>query len=338
MAKVITLGEILIRYATEPGVRLANTASLALHYGGSEANVCITLSGLGHDSHILSKLPDNPLGHGALQHLRQYGVQTDQVLLGGERFGAYFVEMGAGPRPTSVVYDRKYSSFASMKTVDWKLAHLFDDAEIFHVSGITPALSEEMAEITLQLVRLAKEQGLKVSFDSNYRAKLWSLEEASAMYERLLPYVDYCSMGKLDALNILGVPEYQNKEATIAEELDYYYSEMHHMYPNIKLFYATMRDVISTNENNLTGTIWSHHELYFSKEYKIPAIVDRIGGGDAFTAGILHGLLTNLPAQETIEFATGLSTLKHTISGDSIYVTPAEVTQFCAMDSSKINR
>lgn len=336
MGKVITLGEILIRYSTEKGQHLEDSSRLFFHYGGSEANVSIGLSGLSHDVSLLSVVPNNPLGNGSLQHFRKYGVNTSRVYYSGDRLGAYFVEVGAGPRATSVVYDRKHSSLAELTQTMWEDDSLFDDVDLFHVSGITTALSDELVDITLALMKKAKEKGIKVSFDSNYRAKLWSLETASEVYKSLLPYVDIFSAGKLDAINLLGVTPID--VSSPVEELTYYSQEMQKLYPNISVIYSTTREVISTDENYLQGNLWVDNTLYQSRQFHIPYIVDRIGGGDAFSAGMLHGLLTKDSAQHSIEFATGMSVLKHTYAGDSLYVSNDVVETFIQSDSSKINR
>lgn len=337
MGKVITLGEVLIRYSTEKGQHLEDSSKLFFHYGGSEANVSIGLSGLAYDVSLLSVVPNNPLGHGALQHFRKYGVTTSDVHFSGDRLGAYFVEVGAGVRATSVVYDRKHSSLAELKHSLWQDDSLFEGADLFHVSGITPALSDELIDITCELMKKAQKSGVKVSFDSNYRAKLWSLEKASDVYKKLLPFVDIFSAGKLDAINILGVTPLEEASST-GDELIYYSQQMQEMYPNISVIYSTTRDVVSTDENYLQGNLWVEGQLYQSKNFHIPYIVDRIGGGDAFSAGMLHGLLTNDVPQHSIEFATGMSVLKHTYSGDSLYVSREVVEEFIKSDSSKINR
>lgn len=337
MGKVVTLGEILIRYSTEKGQHLADSSSLFFHYGGSEANVSIGLSGLSHEVSLLSVVPNNPLGQGSVQHFRKYGVDTSRVYFSGDRLGAYFVEVGAGPRATSVVYDRKHSSLAELSDTMWTDATLFDGVDLFHVSGITPALSDELVDITCDLMKRAKESGVAVSFDSNYRAKLWSLEKAADVYKKILPFVDIFSAGKLDAINLLGVTPLEDAASTV-DELTYYSQQMQEMYPNISVIYSTTREVMSTDENYLQGNLWIENQLYQSRNFHIPYIVDRIGGGDAFSSGMLHGLLTRDNHQHSIDFATGMSVLKHTYSGDSLYISEEEVENFIKSDSSKINR
>jgi len=336
MGKVVTLGEILIRYSTGKGQHLEDSSQLFFHYGGSEANVSIGLSGLKHDVSLLSVVPKNPLGNGSLQHFRKYGVDTSSIYYSGDRLGTYFVEVGAGPRATSVVYDRKHSSLADLSQSLWGDNCLFDGVELFHVSGITPALSDDLVDITLELIKRAKKSGVKVSFDSNYRAKLWSLDKASQVYKLLLPYVDIFSAGKLDAINLLGIQPIET--TSVAEELSYYSKKIQELYPNISVIYSTTREVVSTDENYLQGNLWVDNTLYQSRQFHIPYIVDRIGGGDAFSAGMLHGWLIKDDWQHSIEFATGMSVLKHTYAGDSLYVSTDDVENFIQSDSSKINR
>ncbi len=337
MSKVLTLGELLLRYSTTQGEQLSQASSLNLHYGGSEANVAIGLSSFGHEVKLVSKLPDSAIGQGAIYQLKRFGVNTNEIHFDEGRMGSYFVETGAGPRATSVIYDRKYSTFSLVEANEWDYEAIFDQVSLFHVSGITPALSPSLAQLTIDFVKAAKSRGVLVSFDSNYRGKLWSLAEAGAVFAEILPYVDYCSMGTLDALNILGI-EAASLELSEEEALAYYYQKMQEKYPNIEVFYSTRREVISSDENYLTGTLWLDQRYYTSKNYHIPYIVDRIGGGDAFSAGVLHGLLKGYDAQTIIDFATGNTVLKHTVAGDALGLSEKEVAAFVQSDSSKISR
>lgn len=334
MGKVVTLGEIMLRFSTQQGVRLAQSDDLAVHYGGGEANVAISLANYGHKALFASKVPQNPLGEAVKKHLNRYGVCTDFLLQGGQRLGTYYVESGIGQRAASVVYDRAGSSFASMTSLEWEPDKLFADVDIFHVSGITPALSKAWRSFTLELMKAAKARGCKISFDINYRGKLWSQAEASAVLKTLLPYVDYCSAGKLDALYLMGISEYSGQE----DELPYYYAELQKLYPNIQLFYSTKREVKSASENTLIGTLWTDQTYYQSKMHLLSPIVDRVGGGDAFCGGILHGILTQQEPQKNVDFATAASALKHTVQGDCNQFSQEEVNSFLAAGSGKIIR
>jgi 2-dehydro-3-deoxygluconokinase len=206
MGKVVTLGEIMLRLSTTAGTRLAQAEDFSAHYGGGEANVAISLANYGHHAVFASKVPTNELGHAVKKHLNRYGVDISQLLMGGPRLGTYYLEAGVGERGASVVYDRAGSSFAVMEKLEWTLEELFQNTDIFHLSGITPALSASWRELTVTLLKAAKKAGCKISFDVNYRGKLWTPEEAGKSIRAILPYVDYCSAGSLDAQHFLGTP------------------------------------------------------------------------------------------------------------------------------------
>ncbi|WP_291292141.1 sugar kinase [Enterococcus sp.] len=333
MANILTLGEIMLRLSTPVGERIAHSSAFAAHYGGGEANVAISLANFGHQVSFASKVPENALGDAVLHHLRSYGVDCRHLLRGGSRLGTYYIETGVGERAARVVYDRAGSSFAQMADNEWS-EELFDGVDIFHLSGITPALSSTWRKLLVTLIKEAKAAGCKISFDINYRGKLWSTDEARVYLQEVLPYVDYCSAGKLDAQVFMDIPAAEKEEA----DDSYYYQEMHRKYPNIKLFYATNRQVFSASHNQLTGSLWHEGNYVVSATHEIHPIVDRVGGGDAFSAGILHGLLTNKADQAIIDFATAASALKHTIHGDCNQFTEAEVTEFLAVGSGKIIR
>lgn len=332
MGKVVTLGEIMLRLSTQAGIRVAQTQQFEAHYGGGEANVAISLANYGHQVNFASKVPENALGEAVKKHLQRYGVDTEFLLKGGPRLGTYYMEAGIGERSAKVTYDRKGSSFAEMLALEWDLEKLFQDVDIFHISGITPALSEVWQELTIDLIKIAKSYGCKISFDINYRGNLWTQLEAGTVIRKILPFVDYCSAGKLDAIHFLGSIETQDKS------LVEYYQEMTEKFPSIEVIYSTKRQVKSASENTLVGTIWSASGYYESQVHDIAPIVDRVGGGDAFSAGVLHGILTDQTMQETIDFATAASALKHTIHGDCNQFSEREVQEFLAAGSGKIIR
>lgn len=331
MAKVVCLGEIMLRLSAEAGVRLRQTQQLEVFYGGGEANVAVSLANYGHQVQFVSKVADNGFGQAAEQHLRSYGVATDYLLKAAGRLGTYFVEQGTSQRATSVIYDRQDSVFARMTEPEWEMSALFNKTELFHISGITPALSPQWQTLTLELIRAAKSAGCKVSFDCNYRQNLWSPQAAAAFLKKVLPLVDYCSAGKLDAIHLLGIPE-------VDTDITYYYQKMQKLFPNIEAFYSTNRIVHSTCVNELQGTLWLKGSCYTSKNHLVDPIIDRIGGGDAFTGGILHGLLKGNPAIEVIEFATAAAVLKHSVKGDCNQFNEAEVLQFSQSNSAAIKR
>ncbi|MCB5236013.1 sugar kinase [Niallia circulans] len=334
MGKVVTLGEIMLRLSTDSGIRIAQAENLHAHYGGGEANVAISLANFGHDVYFASKIPDNGVGEGVKKHLSRYGVHTDFLLSGGSRLGTYYMEAGIGERAANVIYDRAGSSFAEIAESEWQKEELFKNVDIFHISGITPALSSNWKKTTITLIKVAKEAGCKISFDINYRGKLWSQKEAGETITEILPLVDYCSAGKLDAIYLLGIPEYTGDD----NELVYYYQEIQKKFPNIAILYSTKRKVLSASSNELIGTLWMNDSYYESQKHLINPIVDRVGGGDAFAGGILHGILVQNTPQEIINFASAASALKHTIYGDCNQFSEPEVKSFLLAGSGKINR
>ncbi|MEO1768814.1 sugar kinase [Candidatus Enterococcus ferrettii] len=332
MARIVCLGEIMMRLSAEVGTRLNQTSQLDVFYGGGEANVAVSLANYGHHVQYASKVADNAFGQAVERHLHSSGVATDFLLKGPGRLGTYYVEQGIGQKATKVVYDRQGSVFALMNELEWESTELFAEADVFHVSGITPALSEDWCQLTIQLMQAAKSAGCKVSFDSNYRQTLWTQQAAGEFLQKALPYVDYCSAGHMDAIHLLGIEEKTEVDVTN------YYQAMQKLFPNIEVFFSTKRTVHSTSVNELQGNLWIKDQCYTSKNYVIDPIVDRIGGGDAFTGGILHGLLTEMNPQETIEFAAAAAVLKHFIKGDCNQYSEDEVRQFMNSESAKISR
>lgn len=337
MTKVITLGEIMLRLSTHTGERLWQSDQLMMHYGGGEANVGISLSHFGYDVYFVSKVPDNAIGLGVNRHLKSHGVHTDYLLTGGERLGTYYLEAGVGERSAKVTYDRKYSSFSGLTIEELNLEEIFRGATLFHVSGITLALSPNLRELTLLALKKAKEKGVKTSFDFNYRSTLWSQKEASQSIKPLLPYLDICFCGELDAVHLLSI-EKADVSLSEKEKLEYYYGKIKEMYPNIQYMSSTFRNVISASSNMLQGNLYVDGELYQSKVHHIDQIVDRVGGGDAFAAGVLCGILKKSPSEQLISFATAASALKHTVHGDCNAFSIEEVLEFANNGIGKIVR
>lgn len=334
MGRVLTLGEVMLRLSTTKHTRLSECRQFQVNYGGSEANVAVSLSNFNHSVSFASKIPNNALGIAAKKHFQHFGVVIDNLLFGGSRLGCYFLEDGIGQRTSSVIYDRSGSSFAEMNTLEWSMDNLFNNVDLLHISGITPAISNDWTMLTLQLMEEAKRREVKISFDFNYRAKLWSYSEAKKALKILLPLVDYCSAGKLDAIHLLDIEE--NKKNP--DDIRYYYEKFSELYPNIKLFYSTLREIKSTTSNSLTGFIWNDGILYTSKKHDIMPIVDRVGGGDAFSAGVVHGLLTEKDFDYTVSFATAASALKHTIYGDCNQFSVQEIEEFMNRTNQRIMR
>ncbi|MCQ6279881.1 sugar kinase [Bacillus sp. EB600] len=337
MKKIITFGEIMLRLSTNAGTRLFQADQLAMHYGGAEANVGVSLSHFGHDVYFVSKVPENSLGRAVESTLKAQGVHTNYLIKGGERLGTYYLEAGVGQRSSQVTYDRAHSSFSQLAIDEIDFDEIFSDAKLFHVSGITAALSPSLKELTLSALKKAKEYGVTTSFDFNYRAKLWSQKEASEAIKSMLPYADICSCGELDAIYLLGIDQ-ADESLDKAAQLKYYYSKIQEMYPNISYMSSTFRNVISTSTNTLQGNFYKDGVLYQSKVHQIDHIVDRVGGGDAFAAGILHGIIEKVPPQQLISFATAASVLKHTVAGDFNVFSPEEVAAFIKSEPGKIVR
>lgn len=337
MGKVVTLGEIMMRLSTNSGERIEKVRQFDVYYGGGEANVAVSLANYGHEVAFASKVPNNALGQSVKIFLNSYGVSTTHLLFGGQRLGLYYMEPGVGKRAANVIYDRAGSSFADMIENEWNLSELFEGVDIFHISGITPALSNDWRKLTIELIKMAKKAGVTISFDINYRAKLWSQEEAGETIRNILPYVDYCSAGSMDARYLLNIPAF-NEKNDIKNEMIYYYQEMQKLFPNIQVFYSTKRKIHSATENDLTGNLWIGKQYYESDCHKINPIIDRIGAGDAFSGGILHGLLCHYDPQSVIDFATAASVLKHTVHGDCNQFSVSEVKSFLETGTGKINR
>ncbi|MFD3445935.1 PfkB family carbohydrate kinase [Microbacteriaceae bacterium 4G12] len=337
MKKIVTFGEIMLRLSTHEGVRLNQANDCTVNYGGAEANVAVSLSQLGYQTYFVSKVPDNLLGNAVERHLKSHGVQTNYVLKGGERLGTYYLEAGVGERSAQVIYDRKYSSFSQLEVAEIDLEKILEGASLFHVSGITLALSKSLRELVLLAVKKAKELGVKTSFDFNYRAKLWDTHEASEAIKPLLPYIDICFLGELDAVHILGLNPC-DPSLPKEEKLTYFYRKIKEMYPNIHYMCSTFRTVTSASSNRLQGNLFIDQKLYQSKIHHIEPIVDRVGGGDAFASGVLSGILEELEAEQIISFATAASALKHTVYGDCNLFSKEEIIRFADHGSSKIVR
>jgi 2-dehydro-3-deoxygluconokinase len=337
MKKIVTLGEIMLRLSTNTGERLSQADQLTMQYGGAEANVGVSLARFGHEVYFVSKVPNNPLGTAVERHLKSHGVHSNYLIKGGERLGTYYLESGVGPRSAQVTYDRKYSSFSGLNLEEVNFEEVFKGAALFHISGITPALSPSLKELTYTALKKAKELGVMTSFDFNYRAKLWSQKEAGESIKPLLPLVDICSCGELDAIYLLGL-EKVDDGLEKDQKLVRYYEKIQEIYPNIKYFSSTFRNVISASTNTLQGNLYTDGKLYQSRAHHIDHIVDRVGGGDAFAAGILDGILEQQLPQQIVSFATAASALKHTVHGDCNLFSKEEIHTFAETEPGKIVR
>lgn len=337
MCKVLTFGEIMLRLSTMENNRFLQSRKFQGDYGGGEANVAVSLSNFGIDTSFVTKIPNNALGDSVLRYLKGNGVDTKNIIKGGERLGTYYLEVGNGVRGSSVIYDRKYSSFSMMSMEEVNIEKILEGVGLIHISGITPALSSSCKDINLKLAKMAKEKGILVSFDFNYRGKLWSLDEAKDCLMEYLPYIDICFAGHLDAENILKIDIDKSKIKNHEGLLEAYYGEIAKKYPNIKYFASTKRGINSVDNNDLVGFLYNNGKLYKSKEYNFN-IVDRVGGGDAFSAGVIFGIIKNKKEEDIINFGVAASVLKHSIKGDANIVSQEEVESLILNGAGKISR
>ncbi|MCH5188665.1 MAG: sugar kinase [Oscillospiraceae bacterium] len=333
--KIVTFGEIMLRLQTPGYQRFIQAQSLEATYGGGEANVAVSLANYGMDAEFVTKLPDNPIGAACLASLRQHNVKVDNIAKGGERLGIYFVEKGASQRASNVVYDRAHSSIATAEPGDFDWDTIFDGADWFHFTGITPAISDVSAEITLAALKAAKARGVQVSCDLNFRKKLWSSEKAGKIMGELMQYVDVCIANEEDAEKVFGIAA-TGTDITGGELSDEGYREVAAKLVErfgFKKVAITLRESISASENNWAAMLYDGENYYKSKKYNI-TIVDRVGGGDSFGGGLIYALLNDYSMQDTIEFAVAASCLKHSIEGDFNLVTLDEVKNLMKGDGS----
>ncbi len=335
MKKVVTFGELMLRLAPENYLRFVQSEKYEATFGGAEANVAVSLANYGVDVAFVSKLPAHEIGQAAVNSLRKFGVDTTKIVRGGERVGIYYCEKGASQRPSKVVYDRAYSAIAMAKKDDFDWDKIFEGVEWFHFTGITPALSDEVAEICLEACKKAKEKNITISCDLNFRKKLWSKEKAGKVMDGLCRYIDYCIANEEDAKDVFGIE---------AENTDIYGGKLdRNGYISVakqltdrfgfKGVAITLRESKSANDNDWSGMLYTDGQAYFSKKYSIH-IVDRVGGGDSFGGGLIYSLVNGYAPQQAIEFAIAASCLKHSIEGDYNMVSLAEVNNLAGGDAS----
>lgn len=335
MAKVVTFGELMLRLAPNGYYRFFQNDQMQATFGGGEANVAVSLANYGLESTYVTKLPKHAIGQAAVDSLRYFGVDTSKITRGGERVGIYYLEKGASQRGSVCIYDRKYSAVSMATVADFDWDSIFEGADWFHFTGITPALGPNLVEICKLACQKAKEKGVQISCDLNYRGKLWTREEARAAMTELCQYVDVCISNEEDAKDVFGIEAENtdiyggklNKEGyrSVAEQLRQKFG--------FKKVAITLRTSISASDNNWAGMLYDGENCYFSKEYKLH-IVDRVGGGDSFGGGLIYALLTGKEPQQAIEFAVAASALKHSIEGDYNRVSVAEVEKLAGGDGS----
>lgn len=338
MAKVVTMGEIMLRLSTPNHEKIIQSDEFDVSYAGGEANVAVSLANYGHNAEFVTKVPDNPIGAAAIAALRKYGVETKHIVKGGERLGVYFLESGSAMRASTVLYDRKHSAISEADISDFDFDEIFRDADWFHFTGITPAISDKAAELIEAALKAAKKHGVKVSCDLNFRKKLWPSEKAQKIMTNLMQYVDVCIGNEEDAEKVLGFKP-GNTDVTSGElELAGYKSIFEKMVAKFNFEYviSSLRVSHSASDNGWSACIYSRDtkEFYHSREYRITPIVDRVGGGDSFAGGVICGLVDGKNYKDALEFAVAASALKHTIPGDFNKVTRAEVDALVGGDGS----
>ena len=337
MKRVVTFGEIMLRLAPEGYTRFVQAECFEATYGGGEANVAVSLANFGINAAFVTKLPKHEIGQSAVNSLRRYGVDTTCISRDGQRVGIYFLEKGASQRPSKVIYDRAGSAIALAEPQDFDWNGIFDNACWFHFTGITPALGGMLPEICQTACRIAKQKGITISCDLNYRKNLWSREKAGQVMGKLMEYVDVCIANEEDAADVFGINAagtdvtsgrvnhegYQDVAAQLAGRFDF------------KQVAITLRQSISANDNNWAAMLYLAEDksCYFSKQYPIH-IVDRVGGGDSFGAGLIYASLIEMGPQDAIEFAVAASCLKHSIEGDFNQVNVDEVRKLAGGDAS----
>lgn len=325
----------MLRLAPQGYLRFAQPDCLEATFGGAEANVAVSLANYGLDAAFVSKLPQHEIGQAAVNSLRKFGVDTSFIVRGGDRVGIYYCEKGASQRASKVIYDRADSAIAKAKKSDFKWKKIFKGADWFHFTGITPALSNSTAALTLKAVKTAKEMGLTVSCDLNFRKKLWSKQQAQKVMSELCKYVDYCIANEEDAKDVFGI-EAENTDVTSGKLNEQGYVSVAKQLTEkfgFKGVAITLRESISANDNNWSAMLYTGGQAYFSRKYAL-RIVDRVGGGDSFGGGLIFALEKGYEPQRAIEFAVAASALKHTVEGDYNLVSLAEVETLVGGDAS----
>lgn len=335
MAKFISFGEIMLRLNPEGYQRFVQADRFEVSYAGGECNVAVSLANYGVDSAFVTKVPDHEIGQSAINALRRYGVDTKYMLRGGERLGVYYCEKGASQRASKVIYDRKNSAITQAQPGDFDWDRIFDGADWFHWTGITPALGGRLPEICLEACKAAKAKGLTVSCDLNFRKKLWSSSRANEVMSTLMPYVDVCIANEEDAKDVFGIAA-ENTDID-AGKLDHqgYISVAEQLCRRFgfKKVAITLRGSLSANDNDWAAMLFENGEAVFSPTYRIH-IVDRVGGGDSFGGGLIYALLSGKNNQAAINFAVAASCLKHSIEHDFNLVSAAEVEALAAGNAS----
>jgi 2-dehydro-3-deoxygluconokinase len=333
--KVVTLGEIMLRLSTPGYERFVQADSFDVTYGGGEANVAVAISNYGLNGVFVTKVPENAIGQAAINHIRRYGVDTRFIARGGKRLGIYFLETGASMRASQVIYDRAGASISDVDISEFDWDKIFEGADWFHTTGITPALSDKAAALTEAALKVAKAKGITTSIDLNYRKKLWSKEKAREVMTRLCQYVDVCIGNEEDADTTLGFKA-KNTDVTKGElNLEGFkdvFKQMKEKF-GFKYIASSLRESHSASDNGWSALVYDGNEFYHTRQYNV-RIVDRVGSGDSFASGFIYGLVTGMSLQDSAEFGVAASALKHTIPGDLNHATLEEVNGLMKGDAS----
>jgi len=324
--KVVAFGEIMMRLGTKRCERFVQAKEFDVLYTGAETNVCVSLANFGVGSSIVSKIPSNEIGQACINHVRSFGVNTDHILRSGSRLGLFYLETGASQRPSKVIYDRAGSAVTELKPGELEWGKIFKGKNWFHFTGITPALADNVADVTEEACITAKKLGLTISCDLNYRRKLWSREKAERVMTKLMEFVDVLVCNEEDAEMVFGIKAKGVDVTTGRLDVEGYkqVAQQLHKQFNFKYVAITLRESISATINNWSGLLYDGNRYYHSKRYEM-YVVDRVGGGDSFTGGLIYGLITEMDTQDVIEFAAAASCLKHSIYGDFNLVSLEEV-------------
>ncbi|MBI3161023.1 MAG: sugar kinase, partial [Chloroflexi bacterium] len=338
MSKIVTFGEIMLRLAPPGFQRFTQARTFEAIYGGGEANVAVSLANYGEDVEFVTRLPKNDLGDACLMSLRGYGIRTEHIARGGERIGIYFLETGAAQRGSKVIYDRANSSFATIQTgtIDWK--KVFDGADWFHWTGITPAVSQGSADVCREAIQVAREMGITVSTDLNFRAKLWKWgKSAGEVMTELVGMCDVALGNEEDAEKVFGIKAPEADVTAGKVEADHYRfvcEELNKKSPSLKTISITLRGSLSASHNTWSGVLWHHGKFFSAPVYNIIPIVDRVGGGDSFMGGLIYGLRKYDDPQQALNFAAAAACLKHSVIGDFNAVSVSEVEALMGGDAS----
>jgi len=337
LKKIATFGEIMLRLSPPDSERLFQSPQMRVIFGGGEANVAVSLATFGHAARFITAVPRHEVGDAAVNELRRWGVQTDSILRQGKRLGIYFAETGANQRASKVIYDRDHSSIAEAKPGDFDWDKALDGIDWFHTTGITPAISQSAADLTMEAVKAAKARGIRVSIDFNYRGKLWKYgKTAPEVMREIVKYADVGIANEEDCQKSLGIKSdvdvktgaldrraYESLTAKVLEE-----------FPSLDKIAITLRESHSADHNGWSGVMRTREKFLTGTSYDVTDIVDRIGGGDSFSAGLIHGFLSMPGDQEALEFAIAASCLKHSIPGDFNLVAEKDVLALMQGDKS----